>query len=149
VVEPFTATCIPVEHLKQLIAEQNITFLSGDILFIRSGFTAAFNRLTLEEEKALPERPKPEFIGVESSKEMLQFLWDNQFSAVAGDTSAFERSPITGPHVDDRYILHEWLLGGWGMPIGEMFDLEGLSEMCKTLQRHTFFLSSMPLKVRA
>jgi hypothetical protein len=44
-------------------------------------------------------------------------------------------------------MLHQWLLGGWGMPIGELFDLEGLAAHCKETRRKTFFLSSVPLKV--
>lgn len=34
------------------------------------------------------------------------------------------------------------------MPIGEMFDLDELAEKCKERGRWTFFLSSVPLKVR-
>jgi hypothetical protein len=33
------------------------------------------------------------------------------------------------------------------MPIGELFDLEGLAAHCKETRRKTFFLSSVPLKV--
>lgn len=44
-------------------------------------------------------------------------------------------------------LLHQWLLGGWGMLIGEMFDLEALAEKCRELGRSTFFLSSLPLNV--
>jgi hypothetical protein len=37
------------------------------------------------------------------------------------------------------------LLAGWGTPIGELFDLEGLSKICKELNRYSFFVSSAPL----
>lgn len=84
---------------------------------------------------------------MESSESTLKFLWENQFAAVAGDAPAFERSPVMGDHVDARYVLHEWLLAGWGMPIGEMFDLERLAETCRRLGRWKFFLCSVPLKV--
>lgn len=146
--DPFSATQIPLSQLQQLIQERHIAFRPGDILFVRSGFTAAYDALTEAEQMALPERPKAEFAGVESSEAMLRFLWENQFAAVAGDAPAFERSPPVGPHADDRFVLHEWLLAGWGMPIGEMFDLEKLSEVCRELERYNFFLSSVPLKVR-
>ena len=46
-----------------------------------------------------------------------------------------------------EFRLHEWLLAGWGMPIGELFDLEMLSEECRRRKRYTFFFSSVPLKV--
>ena len=44
-------------------------------------------------------------------------------------------------------VLHQWLLGGWGMPIGGMFDLEELAKHCHECGRRSFFLSSVPLKV--
>lgn len=43
--------------------------------------------------------------------------------------------------------MHEWLLSGWGMPIGEIFDLERLSVECRRLGKWSFFFSSMPLNV--
>ena len=78
---------------------------------------------------------------------MVRWLWEHQFSAVAGDAPSFERAPIRGAHADPNFNLHEWVLAGWGTPIGEMFDLEKLSEHCKASERYSFFLSSMPLKV--
>ena len=41
-----------------------------------------------------------------------------------------------------KLLLHEVLLAGWGMPIGELFDLERLAEHCKRVGRWSFFLSS-------
>jgi hypothetical protein len=38
-------------------------------------------------------------------------------------------------------------LAGWGMSIGEMFDLVKLALKCQELGRYSFFLSSVPLKV--
>ncbi|KAJ6277406.1 hypothetical protein J3E71DRAFT_185587, partial [Bipolaris maydis] len=43
--------------------------------------------------------------------------------------------------------LHEWLLGGCGMPIGALFDLKHLSIICDELGRYTVFISSEPLNV--
>lgn len=89
---------------------------------------------------------------------MLRFLWDSNFAAVAGDAPSFERSPVGGGKSDAYRVeevmlegglgsLHEVLLGGWGCPIGEMFDLEGLSGICRAHGRWSFFVSSVPLKV--
>jgi hypothetical protein len=33
----------------------------------------------------------------------------------------------------------------WGMPIGEMWDLEGLAAECERQKRWSFFLTSSPL----
>jgi hypothetical protein len=45
------------------------------------------------------------------------------------------------------FFLHPVLLAGFGMPIGELFDLERLSEYCEALGRWTFFFTSEPLNV--
>ncbi|MCJ1383318.1 hypothetical protein MMC17_006431 [Xylographa soralifera] len=145
-VDPFTSYCIPVDHLKCLVDEQGITIYPGDILFLRTGYTAAYNALSILEREAIPQRPTANFIGVESTIDVLRWLWENKFSAVASDSQAFESSPVGGPEVNPDTVLHQWLLGGWGMPIGEQFDLERLAEHCKETGRYSFFLSSVPLK---
>lgn len=146
-IEAMSSMAIPLSHLQQLVQEQNISFLPGDILFIRSGFTAAYDDLSLAQQKSLAERSSSDFIGLEASKKVLEWLWENQFAAVAGDAPSFERAPIAGPHADLDVMLHQWLLGGWGMPIGELFDLEELAKHCRETGRKSFFLSSVPLKV--
>ena len=148
---PFQSVGIPFSHLERVISDQDITFRPGDILFIRSGFTAAYNKLSPTEQFNLSQRPRPESAGVEPTEDILKWLWDNQFAAVAGDAPAFERSPVGQGETEDapppKVVLHQWLLGGWGMPIGEMFDLEELAEYCRQCGRWSFFLSSVPLKV--
>lgn len=39
------------------------------------------------------------------------------------------------------------MLAGWGMPIGELFDLEKLAATCKKLNRYSFFVCSKPNNV--
>lgn len=46
---------------------------------------------------------------------------------------------------DPSWMLHPILLAGWGTPIGELFDLEGLSALCKKHGRWSFFLTSAVL----
>ncbi|KAB8221582.1 putative cyclase-domain-containing protein [Aspergillus novoparasiticus] len=146
-IQPLSSTPITVESLEAMVKDFKIEIHPGDILLIRSGFTAAYNELNEQERINLAQRPSPDFIGVEATENMLRWLWKYQFGAVAGDAPSFERAPIRGPHADPRYNLHEWVLAGWGCPIGELFDLERLSQHCKATGRYTFFLSSVPLKV--
>ena len=129
------------------MAEKSITFRQGDILFLRTGFTAAYDALSPAEQEAVSQRSTASFAGIESTAEVLRWLWENRFAAVAGDAPAFESSPVGGPGVDPGTVLHQWLLGGWGMPIGEMFDLERLAQHCRETRRWSFFLSSVPLMV--
>ncbi|KAH7159639.1 hypothetical protein B0J13DRAFT_539321 [Dactylonectria estremocensis] len=139
----FETTSINVSTLKEVAASQGMTFREGDILFIRSGWVRGYNKLSDGECQALADKASPPAIGIESSEETLRWLWDESFSAVAGDHPSMEAWPCQNPD----FWLHEWLLAGWGMPIGELFDLEQLSEECKKRGRWSFFFSSMPLKV--
>ncbi|KAI1408272.1 hypothetical protein F5Y13DRAFT_204968 [Hypoxylon sp. FL1857] len=121
----------------------------GDILLIRSGFLKNSTTLTYEqkaERHLQPFRFGPNdgqrYIGVEQSEEILDFLHDSYFSAVAGDQPAFEAWPS-----DKDYYLHEKLLALWGCPIGELWDLEKLAEKCAERKKWTFFLASAPNNV--
>jgi len=69
------------------------------------------------------------------------FLWTN-FTATGGDHPSFEAWPT-----QKDYALHEVMLAGWGMPIGELFDLEKLGKHCKEIGRWSFFLTSEPCNV--
>ena len=39
-------------------------------------------------------------------------------------------------------------LGLWGMPMGELWDLEELAEECKRQNRWSFFFTSSPLNIQ-
>ncbi|HEY7419143.1 MAG TPA: hypothetical protein VH593_28430, partial [Ktedonobacteraceae bacterium] len=71
----------------------------------------------------------------------LRFLWDQHFAAVAGDAIAFEAYPAHPQHG----FMHETLLALWGMPIGELFDLEALAEDCAADGRYAGLFTSAPL----
>lgn len=109
---------------------------------IRTGWIKAYNALSDEARYALAQIPSPPAIGIESSEATLRWLWSTGFAAVAGDQPSMEAWPCT----NSEFWLHEWLLAGWGMPIGELFDLEILAEECKKRKKYTFFFSSVPLK---
>lgn len=145
--KPFETLGVPLSHIQSVIRDHQISFRPGDILCLRLGFTEAFNALSASEQKALAERPSANFMGLEPCKEILQWLWESQFAAVAADCPSLESSPVESPGKDPGVMLHQWLLAGWGMPIGEMFDFEKLAEHCEQQKRTTFFLSSVPLKV--
>ncbi|KAJ5107634.1 hypothetical protein N7456_004309 [Penicillium angulare] len=142
-VNHFSTHAIPANILQEIAAHQGTELRRGDILFIRSGWIRAFSQLSNDQAVSLAEIPSPPAVGIESSEETLRWLWDTGFAAVAGDMPSMEAWPCQ----NTEFWLHEWLLAGWGMPIGELFDLEHLSEECKKRERWSFFFSSMPLRV--
>jgi hypothetical protein len=110
--ECFKATPIKLEWIKQILQEQGTEVRFGDILIVRSGFMAAYLKLSSSEVQSLIQSNPPPVCGVEQSEEGLQCkfianlvtiwpagfsidtecpgIWEN-FSAVAGDQPAFER----------------------------------------------------------
>jgi kynurenine formamidase len=120
-----------------------VTFRPGDILFIRTGYVTAISSLPEAQEMAYATISDMPAIGVKSCEETLKWIWEKQFAAVAGDMIAFEAVPFQST----EHWLHEWLLAGWGMPIGELFDLERLAGECRRLKKWSFFFSSVPLNV--
>jgi kynurenine formamidase len=139
---PWATHGITVAELEACAKKQGVTFRQGDILLLRVGFIQKYYQASTEERSVLAGKTE-ELAGIEQSEEMMQFLWNNHFAAIASDQPALERWP---PAEGTRF-LHETLLGLWGMPIGEMFDLEKLSEACADTGRYTFFFSSWPLNM--
>ena len=38
-------------------------------------------------------------------------------------------------------MLHRWFLNGFGLPIGELWDLQALGEYCAKVGRYSFLLT--------
>lgn len=138
----FSTHQIPLSALEAMIQEHDITVEHGDILFIRTGVMGDWTCMTDEQRRAYATSSRPEHAGVEATVELLEWIWDGGFSAVAGDAISWEVYPKQGD-----VSVHEYLLAGWGCPIGELFDLDELSRTCEELGRWTFFVTSMPLNM--
>lgn len=152
-INPLETALITAPELSEVASTQGVSFKPGDILLVRTGFRKAFQSLAANEAAAYTETKAPSpnakilpsipSIGLKSCEETLKWIWGNEFSAVAGDQPAFEALPFQSK----EFMLHEWLLAGWGMPIGEFFDLEALAEECGKRGKWSFLFSSVPLKV--
>jgi len=125
-----------------MLSHFNVSPKFGDILFIRMGVMPEWDAYSDEQKQAYAKQETPVHAGVEASMEVLEWIWDEGFCAVAGDAISWEVFPTLG-----EVSVHEYLLGGWGCPIGELFDLEDLAETCKKLGRYTFFVTSVPLQM--
>ena len=118
----------------------------GDMLFIRSGFISTYYTKSPDARAAAALRPHTggkddgqRWAGIKQEDAMIDWLHDCYFAAVAGDAPSFEAWPS-----QQDYMLHEYILALWGMPLGEMFDLEKLAKTCKEKGRWTFFVTSSP-----
>jgi len=143
--EPMESGSITLEQLLEVARTQGTEIRFGDVLIVRSGYMAAYRKLSVEQLTEKAKTMPPSFGGVEQSPEMLEWIWQH-FAAVAGDHPSFECWPAKVPGKIEK-ALHEVLLAGWGCPIGELFDLEKLAEECKRQNRWSFFVASEPCNV--
>jgi len=141
--DPWTTHPISVAELEACAKKQGVTFRQADILLIRVGFIQKYYAVHNDAKAALRESEAERFAGIEQSEDMKRFLWNNHFAAIASDQPALERWPTP----QGVPLLHQTILGLWGMPIGEFFDLEALSQVCKETKRYTFFFTSWPLNI--
>ncbi|EXJ81120.1 hypothetical protein A1O3_07408 [Capronia epimyces CBS 606.96] len=141
----FRSSAIKLDWILQTLKWQdNTTPRFGDVLIVRSGWFPAYRALLANDPAELDRianMKPPAFGGVEQSDDVLRWIWDH-FSAVASDHPSFERWPSPFD-----WSLHEVLLAGWGCNIGELLDLEALSQECVRQNRWSFFLASVPCYV--
>jgi kynurenine formamidase len=150
----FSDHAVSLSVLLDVAREQNVTFRRGDILFVRIGVTKAWDtQMTPADKLSYAQSSKPQHAGVEGTEDMLRWIWDSGFAAVAGDAISFEVYPPKktytrrGGEDVPGLFLHEYLIAGWGMAVGELFDLEGLSEICREEKRWEFFIAASPLNM--
>ncbi|RAO64246.1 uncharacterized protein BHQ10_000258 [Talaromyces amestolkiae] len=87
-VNHFSGHAIPIEDVLAIAKEQNVEFRQGDVLFLRTGYVAAYKGLdTSGREKVSGVR---EWCGLGQSRETTEWLWERQFAAVASDSPGFE-----------------------------------------------------------
>jgi hypothetical protein len=120
---------------------QGVRFQIGDILLLRTGWVGWYNRLSEEQRAALAQPGALAVAGLEQSEDSLRFLWDHHFAAIACDNPPFEAFPAN----PETGMMHETIIGLWGMPIGEMFQLDALAAACAADQQYEFFFTAAPL----
>ncbi len=142
---PGEETSITVQMLESTAKTQKVQFKFGDILLIRTGWVNWYESLSQDERQKLSEGQAARLpaAGLDPSEEMLRFIWEHHFPAMATDTWSFERSPF----IRFRDCLHATMIPLWGMAIGEMWYLEELAGDCAADGVYEFLLTSAPLHI--
>jgi kynurenine formamidase len=136
------AGVILLEDLEATLAEQKTRLRAGDILVIRIGWTQFYLQASPELRADLARETRVP--GIEGTPRVAQWIWDHHLAAIAADSPALEALP---KEPGDPNFLHFHLLGLFGMPIGEMWNLEDLAADCAADRRYEFFLTSAPLNI--
>jgi len=135
---------ITPEQLSAAAERQGLKFETGDILLLRTGWIEWYSELSPEERARIAQPGELQITGLDQGEESLRFLWDNHFAAIASDNPDFEAYPPMKEGQPGE-MMHSTIIGLWGMPIGEMFDLDGLAAACAADRRYDFFFTSAPL----
>jgi kynurenine formamidase len=116
---------------------QGVRVESGDVLLVRTGHIRAF---TVDRDRVAYMRQMPG-LGVAC----IEWLHAREVAAVASDTNMVEVWPPEDPAV--LFPLHALCIRDMGLTLGEMFDLEALSEDCARDGVWSFLFSAPPLPV--
>lgn len=81
---------ITVEDVEAVARYQGVEFRRGDVLVVRTGMTDVLESPTPEDLTRLQHY---RISGLNGSEETARWVWNRHFSAVAGDSSAFEAFP--------------------------------------------------------
>lgn len=123
-VDPLAAEEYTLGDLDSALRRQGCAITPGTILLVRTGWLAAYLRAAPDVKEAMASREKLTSCGLEPTREVAAWLWDNRIAAIAFDCPAAE----TWPWDMERGPLHYRTLGLLGLPLGEQFNLEELAE---------------------
>jgi kynurenine formamidase len=138
---------VPLEDLIAALDAQGTKIWPGDVLLVRVGWTRAYRAMSEEQKAELARDTKSP--GIEGSQRTARWLWEQHIAAVGSDSPGLEAIPP--PQVSDfmaaNDLLHFHMLSFFGMPIGEMWNLEELAEDCANDNCYEFFFTSAPLNI--
>ena len=138
----YSSTRFTPADLEACRKEQDVEIRTGDVLLIRTGWPAWYRELDLVTRRALANRDTLRAPGLAAGEEMARYLWDLHIVAACSDVPALEAWP---PTAETGGFLHHYLIGLFGMAIGELWDLEGLAKDCAEDGRYEVFFTSAPL----
>jgi kynurenine formamidase len=140
------SVAITVEDLERVRQAAGISYSPGCALVIRTGFLSWYYQQSAAARSKLSENLHAP--GLDHSEDMARYLWNSGASAVVSDSFATEVWPPDWSKEAEPYgYLHRVLIGRLGFSIGELWDLEALSEDSSADGVYEFLLASAPLNI--
>ena len=140
------ADTISVADLEATLESQRLTPQPGDVWLIRTGWIGWYEQQRSRVRHALADRAQLRAPGLECSEAMAEYLFDQHPAALASDNPSLEAWPPPNFAAPDGF-LHHYLLGRFGIAIGEMFVLDALADDCARDGRYACFFTSAPLNI--
>ena len=105
---------------------------------------AQYAGASVDDKRGLAPMDKMSSAGIEASREMVEWLWNNKVAAIGTDCPSVEAFPFD---FADGNALHYRALPLLGLPLGELFVLAPLAEDCAKDRRYEFMVVSAPLNL--
>jgi kynurenine formamidase len=141
-VNALTRDVYTLEELQDALQSQGTKLKPGAILLVRTGWMESYEKLSDDEKRAIAPMDKLTSMGVEATRQMVAWLWNNRVAAIGTDCPAVEAFPF---NFMDEGALHYRALPLLGLPLGELFVLAPLAEDCAGDGRYEFMVVSAPL----
>jgi kynurenine formamidase len=138
---PMGSQAATAEDVAACLKRTGVELRQGDILLVRTGWLKAF--LEADDAGRFDLFKGRTYSGLSGGEDMWEFLWDHRVAAVASDSVAVEAFPISG----ERPSLHI-AIARLGINLGELFDLEALTQHCLATGSFECFFTTMPLNLR-
>lgn len=143
-IKPLTNDKYSLKDLQDALKAQGGQLRPGTILLIRTGWIQAYHKSSDAEKAAMAPLEALKSCGIDDSREMVAWFWDNRIAAVGTDCPAVEPWPWD---FKNEGALHYRTLSMLGLPIGEQFELDALGEDCAQDKRYEFMLVSVPMNL--
>ena len=143
-VRPLTRDPYSLADLKGALEAQKTTVKPGSVLLVRTRWMEAYEQLPAEEKASMAPFEKLQCTGIEPSRDLARWLWDQRVAAIATDSPGVEPLPM---NLGDEGLLHYRALPLLGLPLGELFVLAPLAEDCARDGCYEFMLVSAPLNL--
>jgi kynurenine formamidase len=140
------------------LAAQGVELRTGDVLLLRTGWLAWYRGLDEAGRAAIAADLKAP--GLRPGVATARWLWDLHIAAIGADNPAVEVWPLgslltdeqrtaafTDPELGPEFFVHLSLLPNLGLPLGELWDLDGLAADCADDGVYEGLFTSAPLRV--
>ena len=131
--------------IERIAAREQVEIREGDILLLRTGWVTWYRGLDQAARDALVGTVTPEghrCAGVDPSQATAAWVWNHHLAAIVADNPGLEALPV-----ENREFQHRRFIAMLGMPLGELWDLDGLADDCAQDGVYEMFLSAAPLHI--
>ena len=138
---------ITVDDLEGTRKAQNVAFEDGDVWIIHTGWVEWYEAQGPAVRQNISVTQNLKTPGLQCSEAMAEYIFNHHPAALVSDNPALEAWPPPN-FIDPDGFLHHWIIGRFGMAIGEMFQLTGLSADCAADHVYECLFVGAPLNIQ-